>query len=89
MLIRPLLFLKARDSSLSDFVDKTLGEQTLPAAKQMTELALLCVDISIKRPSMVNIVQEIEQIQAREMGHLHSELGEEIGAVTLGSELFK
>lgn len=61
----------------------------MQAAGQMMELALQCVDISAKRPSMVRIVQEIEQIQRREMGFLQPEFVEEIGSVTLGSDLFK
>lgn len=61
----------------------------MQAAGQMMELALQCVDISAKRPSMVRIVQEIEQIQRREMGFLQAEFVEEIGSVTLGSDLFK
>lgn len=80
---------EARECRLGDFIDKTLGVQTMQAAGQMMELALQCVDISAKRPSMVRIVEEIEQIQRREMGFLQPEFVEEIGSVTLGSDLFK
>ncbi|KAF2284655.1 hypothetical protein GH714_028861 [Hevea brasiliensis] len=82
-------YLKARECRLGDFIDKILGVHTMQAAGQMMELALQCVDISRKRPSMVRVVQEIEQIHRREMGFLQPEFGEEIGSVTLGSELFK
>ena len=58
-------------------------------AKQVVELALQCVEISPRRPSMKSIVEKLEQIQEKEIGRLHFESGEEIGAVTLGSELFK
>ncbi|KAJ9178127.1 hypothetical protein P3X46_010037 [Hevea brasiliensis] len=80
---------EARECRLGDFIDKILGVHTMQAAGQMMELALHCVDISRKRPSMVRVVQEIEQIHRREMGFLQPEFGEEIGSVTLGSELFK
>ncbi|KAJ8768683.1 hypothetical protein K2173_023587 [Erythroxylum novogranatense] len=80
------LLLHATGSDLKDFVDKTLGEDTMGAAQQMMKLALRCVNTCTERPSMVSIVQEIEKIQAREMGYLHSE---EISSVILGSELFK
>lgn len=38
---------------------------------------------------MRQIAGELEGIQEREIGRLHSEFGEEIDAVKLGSELFK
>ncbi|XP_057954986.1 probable serine/threonine-protein kinase PBL28 isoform X2 [Malania oleifera] len=74
---------------LDIFVDKTLGGQAMDAAGQVLELALMCTDTSARRPAMKSVVEELERICEREMGNPHSELGEEIGAVTLGSELFK
>lgn len=59
------------------------------ATKQMMELALMCIDASEQRPHMKIVVQELERIQARETSHFQIEVDEEIGAVTLGSELFK
>ncbi|KAJ4726029.1 hypothetical protein OWV82_004806 [Melia azedarach] len=86
----PNLVLQAKTSSyLDNYIDKTLGEQTDDAGKEMMVLALQCVDISPRRPSMRHMVEELERIQQREIGRLDSEFGEEIGAVTLGSELFK
>lgn len=81
--------LKAKRSNNFDkFVDKALGDQTMHVAKQILELALLCLDTSIRRPSMKRVTEELEKIQATKYGHLHSE-SFEIGAVKLGSELFK
>uniref|UniRef100_A0A5B7BR08 non-specific serine/threonine protein kinase n=1 Tax=Davidia involucrata TaxID=16924 RepID=A0A5B7BR08_DAVIN len=74
---------------LNNFVDKTVRDHTMNAVKQMMELALLCVDTGIRRPAMKNVVQVLERIQETEIGHLRSELSEEIGIVTLGSDLFK
>lgn len=75
---------------LDTFVDKTLGDFTLQTAiKQMMELALMCIDASEQRPHMKIVVEELERIEAREISHFHIEVDEEIGAVTLGSELFK
>lgn len=59
------------------------------AIKQMMELALMCIDASEQRPHMTIVVEELERIEAREISHFHIEVDEEIGAVTLGSELFK
>ncbi|XP_031247353.1 probable serine/threonine-protein kinase PBL28 isoform X1 [Pistacia vera] len=73
-----------RSSDVGDYVDKTIGNQTVDTAKEMIELALQCVDVSERRPSMRHIVMELEGIQEREISGLRSE----IGAVTLGSELF-
>lgn len=78
-----------RSCDLGKYVDKTLGEQTVGAATEMMELALQCVDVSSRRPSMRQIAGALEGIQEREIGRLHSEFGEEIDAVKLGSELFK
>ncbi|XVF68587.1 hypothetical protein PTKIN_Ptkin11bG0014100 [Pterospermum kingtungense] len=86
----PTLVMQVKDSNnLVDFVDKTLGDKAMHGAEQVVELALQCVDISPRRPSMKSIVEELERIQEKEIGRLHFEPGEEIGAVTLGSELFK
>lgn len=87
---RLVLFWKAKDSNnLVDFVDITLGDKSMHGAEQVVELALQCVDISPRRPSMKSIVEELERIQEKEIGRIHFESGEEIGAVKLGSELFK
>lgn len=59
------------------------------AVKEMMELALTCVDISVRRPTMKNVVEELERVQHTEIGHLQAQFGEEIGVVTLGSELFQ
>ncbi|XP_044477516.1 probable serine/threonine-protein kinase PBL28 isoform X2 [Mangifera indica] len=81
------LILQARRSrDVGDFMDKTVGDQTVEAAKEMMELALQCVDSTQRRPSMRHIVVALEGIQEREISRLPSEY--EIGAVTLGSELF-
>ncbi|KAL6979323.1 hypothetical protein U1Q18_020987 [Sarracenia purpurea var. burkii] len=74
---------------LEHFVDMTIRDHTIQAVRQMAELALLCVDTGVRRPTMKSVVEVLEWIQGREMGHLHSGLGEEIGIVTLGSDLFK
>ncbi|KAG4968466.1 hypothetical protein JHK87_034117 [Glycine soja] len=80
---------KAKNSvDLDNFVDITLGEQEKHGARRMMKLALLCVDVTSRRPSMAQIVQELEQIQ-REIAPVYSQFNEEIGAVTLGSELFQ
>ncbi|KAE8656836.1 putative leucine-rich repeat receptor-like protein kinase [Hibiscus syriacus] len=72
-----------------NIVDRTLGRESMRGAKQIVDLALQCVDIRPKRPSMRSIVEELERIQETEIGRLQFEAGEEIEAVTLGSELFK
>ncbi|KAG2673914.1 hypothetical protein I3843_13G098200 [Carya illinoinensis] len=77
-----------RSNNFDKFVDKALGDQTMDVAKQMLELALQCLDASIRRPSMKRVAEELEKIQASKYGHLHSG-SFEIGAVKLGSELFK
>ncbi|KAH9700650.1 protein kinase domain-containing protein [Citrus sinensis] len=84
-----LILQAKRSCDLGKYVDKTLGEQTVGAATEMMELALQCVDVSSRRPSMRQIAGALEGIQEREIGRLHSEFGEEIDAVKLGSELFK
>lgn len=62
----------------------------MEAMQLVMELALQCVEIGEKRPTMMQIVATLELIHEREMGHLKTEgLDEEIGVVTLGSELFK
>ena len=79
--------LKAKNSvDLDNFVDITLGEQEKHGARRMMKLALLCVDVTSRRPSMAQIVQELEQIQ-REIAPVYSQFNEEIGAVTLGRDL--
>ena len=86
----PSLILKAKCiNDLNNFMDKTLGAQAMNAVKEMMELALACVDISVRRPTMKNVVEELEGTQHREIGHLQTQFGGEIGVVTLGSELFK
>ncbi|XP_057509857.1 probable serine/threonine-protein kinase PBL28 isoform X2 [Actinidia eriantha] len=83
------LVLQAKGTcDLDNFVDKTVRDHASQAVKQMSELALLCVDTGT-RPSMKSVVEELERIQEGEIRHLHSGLGEEIGIVTLGSDLFK
>ncbi|XP_022731213.1 probable serine/threonine-protein kinase PBL28 [Durio zibethinus] len=86
----PTLIMQAKDSdNLVNFVDETLGDRSMRGAKQIVELALQCIEISPRRPSMKSIVEELERIQEKEIGRLIFESAEEIGAVTLGSELFK
>lgn len=58
-------------------------------AKQVVDLALQCVNIRPRRPLMRSIIEELERIQETEIGGLPFEAGEEIGDVTLGSELFR
>lgn len=82
-----LRLLKARECrDLSTFVDNTAGESAMRIGNQMMDLALQCIDIGRKRPSITSVVYELEQIQKREMGLL---ISEDIGAVKLGSELFR
>ncbi|RXI04573.1 hypothetical protein DVH24_038847 [Malus domestica] len=85
------LILQVKDcKDLDRFVDETLGGMSRQTAKQMMELALMCVDGSERRPQMQIVVEELERIRrGRESNHFHIEVDEEIGAVTLGSELFK
>ena len=85
-----MLFLKAKHSKeINEFVDKSLGGQAMHAAKQMMELALMCVDASERRPPMKFVEEELERIQEGEIARLSFELDLQIGAVTLGSELFQ
>ncbi|GMI92105.1 hypothetical protein HRI_002879800 [Hibiscus trionum] len=84
------LIMQAKDSdNIVEFVDRTLGSKSMRGAEQVVDLALQCVDIRPRRPSMRSIVEELERIQETEIGRLQFEAGEEIEAVTLGSELFK
>lgn len=83
-----LVFEAKYSSDLEKFIDKALGEQEKHGARRIVKLALLCVDVILRRPSMAHIVQELERIQ-RDIGPLYSENNEEIGVVKLGSELFK
>ncbi|XP_065865452.1 leucine-rich repeat receptor protein kinase HPCA1-like isoform X2 [Euphorbia lathyris] len=80
---------EARECNVRNFVDKSVEEHNLKGARKIMELALQCIDVSRKRPSMRRVVEEIEQIQGSEMGYLQADFGEEIGSVALGSELFK
>lgn len=86
-----VLHLKAKGcNDLGRFVDKTLGDNSMQAAKQMMELALMCIDASQQRLQMQIVVEELERIhRASEISQFHVEVDEEIGAVALGSELFK
>ncbi|KAL1298614.1 probable serine/threonine-protein kinase PBL28 isoform X1 [Arachis ipaensis] len=80
---------KAKDSDgLEKLVDVTLGEHEKDGARRMVRLALLCISKSYRRPSMGQIVQELERIQ-REIAPFYSQVNEDIGVVTLGSELFQ
>ncbi|XXG44650.1 hypothetical protein AAC387_Pa01g4391 [Persea americana] len=77
-------------NDLNSFVDPVLRKVQMEAMQLVMELALQCVEIGEKRPTMMQIVSTLELIHEREMGHLKTEgLDEEIGVVTLGSELFK
>ena len=88
-LTNPNVVLKAKKSDgLDKFIDITLGDHEKHAARRIMRLAWLCMDMSFRRPSMGQVVQELERIQ-REIGPLYSQVNEEIGAVTLGSELFQ
>ncbi|XP_061376688.1 probable leucine-rich repeat receptor-like protein kinase At5g49770 [Gastrolobium bilobum] len=83
-----LVFQAKNSNGLDKFVDITLGDHERHAARRMMKLALLCVDVTFRRPSMAQIVQELERIQ-REIAPLCCQVNEEIGVVTLGSELFQ
>ncbi|KAE9585753.1 putative protein kinase RLK-Pelle-RLCK-IXa family [Lupinus albus] len=84
-----LVFQAKHKNDVDNFVDMTLGEhEKHNGATNMMKLALLCVDVSYRRPSMRQIVQELECIQ-REIAPFYSQFSEEIGVVTLGSELFQ
>ncbi|XP_068652689.1 probable serine/threonine-protein kinase PBL28 [Aristolochia californica] len=76
----------ARD--LNGFLDKTIPEQAKDPLQQMMKLALQCVGTGAGRPTMNNVVTELELIQENEIGY-QQQTGEEIGVVTLGSELFQ
>ncbi|OIW09141.1 hypothetical protein TanjilG_11279 [Lupinus angustifolius] len=85
-----LVFQAKHNNDVDNFVDMRLGEHEKcnNGATNMMKLALLCVDLSYRRPSMRQIVQELEHIQ-REIAPFYSQFSEEIGVVTLGSELFQ
>ncbi|TKY48523.1 Proline-rich receptor protein kinase PERK3 [Spatholobus suberectus] len=83
-----IVFRAKNSVDLDNFVDITLGDQEKHVARRMMKLAMLCVDVTSRRPSMAQIVQELERIQ-REIAPLYSQFNDEIGAVTLGSELFQ
>lgn len=74
---------------INTFIDKAIHDHSMQAVRRMMVLALQCVDTALRRPTMKSVVEELERIEEREFGHSQSELGEEIGVVTLGSELFK
>ncbi|XP_024926137.3 probable serine/threonine-protein kinase PBL28 isoform X2 [Ziziphus jujuba] len=77
------LVLQAKNRmEFENFVDKSLEGHTMYAAKQMMGLAMICIDASVRRPTMKFVLEELERIQ-------ESEVDVQIGAVTLGSELFK
>ncbi|CAJ1955963.1 unnamed protein product [Sphenostylis stenocarpa] len=83
------IVLQAKNSvDLDKFVDITLGDQEKHGARRILMLALVCVDVAFRRPSMAQIVLELERIQ-REIAPMYSQFNDEIGAVTLGSELFQ
>lgn len=85
-----MLFLKAKQrEEFNEFVDKSLGGQAMHAAKQMMKVALMCLDTSERRPPMKFVVEELERIQEGEIARVSFELDVQIGAVKLGSELFK
>ncbi|KAI4322260.1 hypothetical protein L6164_021971 [Bauhinia variegata] len=85
-----LVFQVSKNSKYLDkFLDITLRDHEKFAAMKIMELALLCLDVSFRRPSMRQIVAELEQIQQTEIAPLHSHKINVIAAVTLGSELFK
>ncbi|XP_014497488.1 probable serine/threonine-protein kinase PBL28 isoform X1 [Vigna radiata var. radiata] len=73
---------------LDRVVDMTLGYKEKHGARRILMLALQCVDATCRRPSMAQIVLELERIQ-REIAPMYSQFNDEIGAVTLGSELFQ
>nr|KYP40353.1 putative LRR receptor-like serine/threonine-protein kinase At1g06840 family [Cajanus cajan] len=83
-----IVFQAKNSVELENFVDITLGEEEKHGARRMMKMALLCVDITSRRPSMAQIVQELERIE-REIAPMYSQFNDEIGAVTLGSELFQ
>ncbi|KAG9445585.1 hypothetical protein H6P81_011713 [Aristolochia fimbriata] len=74
--------------NLSSFMDKTIPEQAAGPLAQMMNLALLCVGISAERPTICDVVRELELIQENQIGYQQL-TGEEISVVTLGSELFQ
>ncbi|XP_010253665.1 PREDICTED: protein kinase APK1A, chloroplastic-like [Nelumbo nucifera] len=76
-------------SDLNWLVDKTLRNGAEDAIQRMVNLALQCLGNSVRRPTMKRVVRELEVIQERVMGHQHADMVEDIGVVTLGSELFK
>lgn len=89
LLIPTLTNLKVKNSvDLDRVVDMTLGYKEKHGARRILMLALQCVDATCRRPSMAQIVLELERIQ-REIAPMYSQFNDEIGAVTLGSELFQ
>ncbi|KAL5998375.1 hypothetical protein ACLOJK_009315 [Asimina triloba] len=77
------------DRNLDDVCDKTLGENAMQSLQQMLDLAIRCVEASSMRPAMNDILRELEKIHHGEMNWLQTgSMGDDIGIVTLGSELF-
>ncbi|KAI3995549.1 hypothetical protein MKX01_023294 [Papaver californicum] len=72
--------------SIDDFIHvKLRGKSVAAAVQRIIILALMCVDTGNRRPTMKEVLRELELIQERESG----DVGEGLSAVTLGSELFK
>lgn len=84
-----LLLQVKQAEKFEEIVDKSLGRQAMEAARKMMGLALICIEGIARRPPMKIVVEELERIQEGENARLSSELDIQIGAVTLGSELFK
>ncbi|CAM8919557.1 unnamed protein product [Rhodiola kirilowii] len=71
------------------FIDHTLEHRARSTAVRILELALLCIDSSLNRPSMINVVQQLERIEEKEFGVTHEDSNQEIVPVALGSDLFR
>lgn len=79
-------------SDVKEFVDKTIVKRMIDdgVVEEMMRLALVCVGSGLERPKMEKVVEQLERILEREVGPVReSGKSEEIGLVTLGSELFK
>ncbi|XP_077229113.1 putative serine/threonine-protein kinase PBL28 [Tasmannia lanceolata] len=76
-------------NDLDGFLDKTIANVGV-AMQRLMELALQCIETGPRRPTMKQVVRELEVIQEAEIGSQHNTgTSEDIGVVTLGSELFK
>jgi len=73
---------------LEDLGDITLEGHEKQAARKVMKLALMCLGGSLTRPSMGQIVKELERILA-DLGPYHTYDSGHIAVVTLGSDLFK